>query len=38
MFLLKGNKPEKFKERTDITSGDKPLAPVAIVKMDVDSL
>lgn len=38
MFLLKGNKPEKFKERTDITSGDKPLAPVAIVKMDVESL
>ena len=38
MFLLKGNKPEKFKERADITSGDKPLAPVAIVKMDIDAL
>ena len=38
MFLMKGNNPDKFKDRQDITSGDKPLAPVAIVKMDVDSL
>lgn len=38
MFLLKGNKPDKFKERTDITTDGKPLAPVAIVKMDVDEL
>ena len=38
IFLLKGNKPEKFKERTDITTDGKPLAPVAIVKMDVDEL
>lgn len=38
MFLLKGNKPEKFKERMDVTSDDKPLAPVAIVKMPIDEL
>lgn len=30
MFLLKGNRPEKYKDRMDMTSGDKPLQVVGI--------
>jgi hypothetical protein len=36
-LLLKANKPEKFRERADITSDGKPI-PIAIVKMDLDEL
>lgn len=37
VLLLKANKPDKFRERHDITSDGKPV-PIAVVKMDVDEL
>lgn len=35
-LLLKANRPDKFKDRTDVTSGDKPLK--AYVGIDVDEV
>ena len=36
-LLLKAHKPEKYRERTDITSGGEKV-PIAVVKMDISEL
>jgi len=38
IFLLKAHRPEKFRDRYDITSGGERLVPIAILNVDPEAL